>query len=601
MATARRVTVIAHELRGFHPAGGMGTATSFLALALARQGHAVEILLGIQSVGTIDPHWGKLYRDAGIGLREMPRDDQVVEPWHFHGPHGVRLALQGDPPDVVVAHDLGAPTYCALRMRQAGLGFDDTVFVAFCHGPRRYIADLSPGLGIGDVRTVLGVGVLEQAAVELADIVVSPSAYLLAWMRGRGWRLPERTRVIPYFTRAEAVGEPAPAAQRPEPDPLRRLAFFGRIDERKGVRVLADALHTLGPRLQDLELELVGKTTRTWPRKRIEALLPKTLRVTFTGELEQPQALERLSRAGTLVVMPSLQENSPNTVYECLERGIPFIASSVGGVPELIAPDDRERVLFEPTQAGLGRVLARVLDDGNVPAPPRAAFASGASAKAWDDVIEQQPEPRRRSAARDDRVDVVVVRATSQEKLLRCVAALENQAFRRIEVIVADSRQAGLDQGSSPHVVFLGESDVPHAELLGTLVAARAATGADVVTCGVRAGGTLHLFAGDPGGLGASANGYGTVALYRRAVLDGVGEADWPLLARLAASGASIVSIPEVLVEQDFAPGSAADDPAGALEVARHLERRLAGPLRGTARLAAGLAADLSASGAQDV
>ena len=58
--------------------------------------------------------------------------------------------------------------------------------------------------------------------------------------------------------------------------------------------------------------------------------------------------------------MPSLQENSPNTVYECLEQGIPFIASNVGGVPELIAPDDHARVLFEPTRRGArGKAASR--------------------------------------------------------------------------------------------------------------------------------------------------------------------------------------------------------------------------------------------------
>ena len=143
MATARRVVVIAHELRGFRPGGGMGTATTLLAMALARLGHSVEILLGKRDPRTLDPHWAEAYRDAGISIRPVPRMDEPVEPWEFAHAHGVMLGLRDDPPDVVVAHDFGAPAYSSLRVRHAGLGFEDTLFVLFCHGPRRYVLDLS--------------------------------------------------------------------------------------------------------------------------------------------------------------------------------------------------------------------------------------------------------------------------------------------------------------------------------------------------------------------------------------------------------------------------------------------------------------------------
>ena len=36
-------------------------------------------------------------------------------------------------------------------------------------------------------------------------------------------------------------------------------------------------------------------------------------------------------------MIPSLLDNSPNVVYECLEDGIPFLASDTGGIGELVA------------------------------------------------------------------------------------------------------------------------------------------------------------------------------------------------------------------------------------------------------------------------
>jgi glycosyltransferase involved in cell wall biosynthesis len=514
MPPARRVTVIAHELRGFRPGGGMGTATTLLALALARLGHSVEILLGKRDPRSLDPYWADVYREAGIPIRPVPQSDGPVEPWEFAHAHAVMLGLREEPPDVAIAHDFGAPAYSALRLRQAGLGFEETLFVVFCHGPRRYVLDLSPKLAVGDLRAVLGVSILEQACAELADVVVSPSAFLLEWMREQGWRLPEQSFAIPYFT--------APAAervQRPQPDPLRRLAFFGRVDERKGLMVFAQALHELQP---ELEVDFVGKTPPRWTLERLQALLPQSVKVAVAGELEQRDALARLQRPGTLVVMPSLQENSPNAVYECLEHGIPFIASAVGGVPELVEPD----ALFEPTPSALAAKLKHVIDNGNVPPPARAAFDHDEPAERWGAVLELQP-PRRPAARRTD------------------------------------------------------------GALRDVLLHVQRTTGADVVTCGLRLPeGGVRFFHGDPGALGVLENGYGTVALVEGEVVTDDREL-WPRLAGLAASGASIVSVPLPLAD-----GSVDEQPNAALRAVQALERVLPVPLRGAARVAAGLAAD---------
>jgi glycosyltransferase involved in cell wall biosynthesis len=607
MPDARRVTVVAHELRGFQPVGGMGTATTFLALALARLGHSVEILLGKHAPESIDRTWQSVYDDAGIAIRPVPRPPKAVEPWHFAHAHAVSLGLQESPPDVVVAHDFGAPAYAALRLRQAGIAFDDTLFVVYCHGPRRWIADINSAVALGDLTTVLGVSVLEQAAVELADVVVSPSAHLLDWMNDRGWKLPAQALVIPYFTRAEATGAPVAVSSARPDGRISRLSFFGRVDERKGVKLLVDALNEVdAARLDGLELEFLGKTTSSWPPARVLSLLgDETKRalagVSFRTDLDQPQALAHLKRPGTLAVIPSLHDNSPNTIYECLEERIPFIASNTGGAPELIAPEDQGDVLFEPTPEALASLLERLLADGDVPALPQRAFAAGTAADRWAEVLALRPQPRGARVTSDETVDAVVVRSASQDALLRCVTALENQTHDRVETIVADTRQDGLEQGSAPYVVFLDEEDLPDAELVKTLLAVRAATGADVVTCGLELADALHFFAGDPRGLGAVTNAYGTVALFRRELLAsvpaparGVRDADWPLLAGLAVAGASIVSIPAALLRCTAVPGSEADDPAAALAVVQQLERALPDPLRGAARIAAGLAADRS-------
>jgi O-antigen biosynthesis protein len=588
----------------------MGTATSFLALALARMGHSVEILLGVMHrPESIDPYWADVYDRAGVKIRGVPPAPQPVEPWPFLRAHSNALALRDDPPDVVIAHDFAAPAYAALRLRQAGVAFEDTAFVVFCHGSRRYALDLSPNLAPGDLRHVLAIGVQEQASIELADVVVSPSAYLLDWMRRAGWLLPECTQVIPYFSRGDVMDEPRPAPAYRDGTTLERLTFFGRLDERKGLKLFAAALNAVEPDLlAGLDVELLGRPTATWTRERIETLFSAATqralrRLAFETQLDQHEALARLRRPGTLVIMPSLGENSPNTVYECLEHGIPFIASNAGGIPELVAPDERARVLFEPTTEGLEAALRGVLSGRRVPPPPQAAFDSRVPFERWAEVM--QTRPRRQTRSSGERVDVVVVQRASHEARERCLAALERQTYADFRVHVADTREAGLRAGDAPNIVFLDEEDVPDPELLETLVRAQAASGADVVTCGVRLGDgdgepTLHFFSGDPGGLGVLANDYGLVCLLRRAApadADTAWAAErdpaWPFLAGRRAAGASVISVPAPLVTRTARIGTVEDDAVDALLVVHELERTLSRPLRGAARLPAGLAANV--------
>jgi glycosyltransferase involved in cell wall biosynthesis len=543
--STRRITFVADELLGYTRTGGLGTATSFLAVALGRIGHAVEFLyVGRKPDEPMADEWQRVYDEARVAIRHLDRSDEVVEPAYFATTHDVELALAADPPDVVIAQDLAAPAYAPLRLRQLGLGFSSTLFVVYCHGGRRWITDTAR-----KVRVLPGahaITMLEQACVELADIVVSPSAYLVEWMRNERWTLPADTRVIPYLTRAVATGEPAPRAESGAA--VERLTFFGRLEERKGLKPFAAALNALEPDLlRRVELEFVGAATPAWPRENIEALLDESTKrslraISFHTGLDQPDALAKLSRRGTLVVMPSLGETFSNAVYECLERGIPFLASDAGAPRELVADEDRARVLFEPTERGIENALRAALTSDATLRPARAALDPQEAYEHWANVVGTAPVPRE-----------------------------------------------GAHTDDSSAWTLVGDVD---ADVQATLARAQRASGADVVTCGITLpSGARRFFLGDPGGLGVLENHYGTVALIKDAEVGDPTEPIWQKLARLAVDGASIVSIPKALVAQASPPASVATSPRQALAVARIFDRRLPPSLRSLARLTVGLAA----------
>jgi hypothetical protein len=153
--------------------------------------------------------------------------------------------------------------------------------------------------------------------------------------------------------------------------------------------------------------------------------------------------------------------------------------------------------------------------------------------------------------------------------------------------------------------VFLDEDDDPDDDLLEALADAQAATGADVVTASVRPADDpdgQRLFLGDPGALGLVENQYGVIGLVRRSLvtadasLDEGVDPDWLLFARLALSGARIVSIPDPLARCVRKPGRIGDVPGDGVAVLRLFEESGA-VLHDLPQLAATLAATLQRAG----
>jgi len=544
MGEPKRITLVADELLGYVRTGGIGTATTYLAVALGRRGHDVELLYtGDPPDATMTETWSRLYESSGVAVRQLERTNRQIEPAFFTRMRDVEDALAARPPDVVIAQDLAAPAYTAMRMRNLGLAFEQTLFVIYCHGGRRWITDMARKARV--LPGAHAVTVLEQASVEIADAVVSPSTYLLDWMRGEGWRVPVRAWTIPHLTRAAATGEIVDRAAA-NGGRVERIVFFGRLEERKGLRPFAAGLNLLSPELlHDVDLEFLGSATPAWPRERIEGLLAAETRsslraISFHTDLDQPAAFALLSRPGTLAVMPSLGETFSNAVYECLERGIPFIASSAGAPSELVAEEDQARVLFEATDSGVAAAVRRSLSSSETLRPARAAVDPATTVERWDEVLQVRPEP----PARGEPADSTLVH----------------------------EGDAVLDEDC--------------AETLGR---AQASSGADIVTCGVRLeDGTERLFLGEPHGSGLLANHYGTVGLVRSALLDEspMHENPWALYSRLNLKGATIASVPRALAAQ----GNVEHDSATALLVAQQFERHLPAQLRGLARISAGLA-----------
>ena len=125
------------------------------------------------------------------------------------------------------------------------------------------------------------------------------------------------------------------------PDNKKILVFSAnRIgDDRKGMDLLISALKLIN--YSDLHLVMVGSG-------KIDLSIEYS--ITELGHVSDEYTMSLVYAASDLSVVPSREDNMPNSIIESLSCGCPVVGFSIGGIPELIS-DDNVGVLAHNTKS----------------------------------------------------------------------------------------------------------------------------------------------------------------------------------------------------------------------------------------------------------
>jgi glycosyltransferase involved in cell wall biosynthesis len=198
---------------------------------------------------------------------------------------------------------------------------------------------------------------LRNSELGYAAHVLCPSEYLHRLALGWGLR-PERVSVLP---------NPMPTLpQLPDRDALRRqlglngatLAFAGRLTRQKALGVALDAVAAI----DGVSLVLAGEGDEQAALERRAQELGLGSRVRFLGPQPRDRVLE-LFKAADALVLSSAWENFPHTVVEALAVGTPVLATTAGGVGEVVE-HERNGLLVAPGDPdALARAINRYFAD----------------------------------------------------------------------------------------------------------------------------------------------------------------------------------------------------------------------------------------------
>jgi teichuronic acid biosynthesis glycosyltransferase TuaC len=136
----------------------------------------------------------------------------------------------------------------------------------------------------------------------------------------------------------------------------RLIVYVGRLDMTKGLGELLHAAAAMIPKHPRLQVALVGDGPASSTLQTLTKQLDMTQRVTFAGACNSEMVAQWLG-ACDLFSLPSYSEGSPNVVIEALNCGRPVVATTVGGIPELV--DSAAAILVPPQNT---EVLAQAFD-----------------------------------------------------------------------------------------------------------------------------------------------------------------------------------------------------------------------------------------------
>jgi glycosyltransferase involved in cell wall biosynthesis len=580
-----KVCIVSNGLIGPVRNGGIATLYMGLAEALLEAGHHVTYLYTGGSYTEALPveHWVAHYAGRGLEVVPLPEPEIPV----LASPE-VRVAYltyewlrARDEFDIIHFHEWRGNGYYSLLAKHQGLALEGTTLCVSTHSPTGWNKQ---GNGeLMDQVTDIEADYLERRSVALADVLISSSRYMLDWLAEQGWSLPQCRRVIPNLVPRSALTTascgPDDGPDGPRPRNVEEIVFFGRLEGRKGLALFCDALDRLADTdALPFRVTFLGKNGTIAGESGLEYLERRSSGWTFTWQalttLDRIEAVDYLRQPGRLAVLPSLMDNSPLAVHECLLAGIPFLASEVGGIPEMVRPEDRPHALFPVRSDVLASRLETALRAGHSTA--RAAFDESVSRASWlvwhRDAAQADRPAETRAHAEPPRVSVCLAHFNRPHYLRQALDSLRAQDYPHFEVIVVDDgstlpeaiayldaiepelaargwriiRQENRSQGAArnhaarrargEYLLFMDDDNIAKPHEISRFVRAALTSRADILTCCadlIRGADLLQpgqpphgrwLYLGDSLAVSVFYNGFGdTNALVRRSTFLALG------------------------------------------------------------------------------
>ncbi len=477
-----KICIVTQDIFGPIRNGGIGTAFYHAAIFLRDCGHEVSILYSLGThceTGQIQD-WIDYYAQRKINFLLVPEPELSSAPGSLCNSMLIARKVyeylkNHQSFDLIHLSEWQGNGFYCLLAKKLGLAFANTTFCVKTSSPSLWSAMGNNEL-VNKPHNLLRI-YIERKSVELADIVISPSHHMLRWMEHQGYELPkERCYVQPNIMPLSEDILNQDFQHRARLDRVEELVFFGRLEPRKGIKVFCKALTKLAQTGKvDCKVVFMGKLcSREFDAEAYIKAQAKnwSFEWSIIKDYNALEALNYLKSNNRLAIVPSLLDNSPFTIYECLSERIPFICSDRGGTPELVNRQDHAEVIFPIHPLKLAQKLKTILEQGVIIARPSFDFQENlVNWEKWHLAIANNPQLRLEKAGivpqttaaqelviaeRQPLVSVCIAHFNRPRELSQAIESIKNQTYDNYEVILVDD---GSDQPEAIAYLNSLESD----------------------------------------------------------------------------------------------------------------------------------------------
>ncbi|MBA3832469.1 MAG: glycosyltransferase [Chthoniobacterales bacterium] len=208
-----------------------------------------------------------------------------------------------------------------------------------------------------------------REALPLADLVLAPSECTAEIYRS--WRSG------PVKCLRNAIPDLGPAPRLEAGERPLRFLLLASIEPRKGQDIFVEAIASLPTHLQEkAEFQIAGRILDPEFWLKIDGVVATVKNVTMLGALAHQDAIDQM-READVIVCASRDEAMPVIVLEAMSLGKAVIATTVGGVAEMLTNNENALLVRPESPAALAQAMRRLLEDpGLIPPMAERARAS---------------------------------------------------------------------------------------------------------------------------------------------------------------------------------------------------------------------------------
>jgi glycosyltransferase involved in cell wall biosynthesis len=332
-----KVLIVAPEVGGVPGVGGVGTFVYHLSHVLSCENEVSIICTDSKIQEDLVAEYGL----SKISVVETPQSLHSAE--RSRQSYHIAEFLKFSDFDHVIFSDWAGAGYF-LSLSRRSLQRSSPIVTVVAHGCttwaysglKQFLSETDPIEHISKVS-------IERITMEMADYLVSPSRYMNDWVSTYVTSKTASSKTVlkqPFYL-SENLG--ANASYTPE-----SIAFFGRLEERKGLGMFVDSILQLHATTNfSPEILILGKPG--WMKtgefgdqyvKRRFSDDKNSIKFSISTNLSSEEAMQKIVEKKSLVVIPSQLDNAPYTIVESIVKKFQVVSVNTGGIPEYLPQEN---------------------------------------------------------------------------------------------------------------------------------------------------------------------------------------------------------------------------------------------------------------------